>query len=823
MAREARQSLPEPKKTRVERILEPFGARQAAGLISFFNLVADAEFDMVMFMARKSLCIYRMMELCGVKKITIPILSDALLDSDPKQFENKRILVVDDTLFVGTTLSDAKQRLESCKPAQLEFWVYCADGETWSEENFKPDYIHTVITSQEIIEFCAAECRAMINAGIPYLADFAASKRIRLTPTQLDRAIKPTNWEFHDVSSQYHEKSKVKYYSAFPDNFANSVVRSTIGKAIFDFIELAKIRVFATWSGRAYEVTFVPVITFSPTNRTRLRSAVRSICEALNIDPHIFRPSNVMEEMRFLQYVIGAVFLRTYWDSFDKIVTLSADSKFSSEWCSNVFSESRAETVSRAIAQIYSDEGQRPRIKQEPPSLVRKEPPEIRKETTDDIERFLEDYFSGDEEIDFGHTPLSDLTAIFLEFQTRFETAARLEIKNNEPNPKYRDRLKRGIAWRALCSYLLKKYESRNDRFNRHILSLVLDRLIDFGIAVPIIALSGENVYRAYRHGEDVKFGAQEESLVFNLLQGFQNARGSEGIEATYLEKLIVILLRVGMDEEWLNLWYGNSGRDTLVRVGYHLQGAVPILPRREDELVPEGESGWLSRRLVKTGTLTKTENPKRPGSLYHLGLAPEAAHIRTDAPRTAKSLGNALGKACIFDAQQRTPMRPISSEDLIVLTSCANAFDTTGAVAAELRIFSDWYENEGSKILRANFRNPKGRYFRVPLKGSKGAQAINSAGWKLKKFDSNAIKDIEAKIIALADHDPDWDVREGYWEAIFEAFRRTPAETEGRKLARIRKTSADIITCFDFLLEWLQKMAALAQTPTDEARSEFA
>lgn len=809
------------KKTRIERILEPFGARHASGLIEFFDKVAEADFDVVVFMARKSLCIYRMMQLCGVKRINVPVFSDARLEGDLEWFEGKRVLVVDDTLFVGTTLSNAKNILGGCRTRRLEFWVYCADGETWSDEYFHPDYIHTILTAQETLAFCSAECRAMINASVPYLLDFAASRRIVLTPTQLDRAIKPINWVFHDVSSQYHERSKVRYYSGFCDEFTKNSVRSITGGAIFDLIDIAKIRVFATWTGRAYEVTFVPVITFLPTDRSSLRRAVRYLCLGLRINYRVFTPSNVRAKMRFLQYVIGALFLRTYWESLDQVVGLRPDAKYCFEWSSSVFSERQAEAISRVIARIYSNNVQG--VKKEPPVLVRREPSKIRKETNDDIDNFIIDYFSGEQDLDFVHTPLSDLTAIFLEFQSRFESAARLEVKNKVEYPRYRDRLNRGMAWSALCSYILGKYGRDNNGDGRNILSLVLDRLIDFGIAVPIIALSGESVYRAYRHGEDVRFGAQEESLVFNMLQGFQNARASEGIEATYIEKLVVILLRVGMNEEWLNLWYSNSGRDNLVRVGYHLQGAVPICPRRDDELVPEGQSSWLSRRLLKTGTLTRTAGPGHSTPLYHLGKAPDAAYVRNDAARTAKGLGNALGKACISGARRRTGVRPLGVEDMIILTSCSNPFDTTGAMAAELRIFCDWYENEGAQILRAGFSKPATSPMKVVLKGSRGAQAINSAAWKYRKFKGDAIKDIKAKIAALSSHDPDWDIREGYWEAVFNAFKRLPEESEGRRLDKIRDTLYALVVCFTFLLECLQKMRALADAGGDSGLSEFA
>ena len=99
------------KLTRIERIFEPFGARHGAELIEFFNMVAEHECDLVIFMARKSLCLYRMMQICGAKPLRVPVFSDAILESNGQFLRGKKVLVVDDTLFVGTTLSDTSDRL----------------------------------------------------------------------------------------------------------------------------------------------------------------------------------------------------------------------------------------------------------------------------------------------------------------------------------------------------------------------------------------------------------------------------------------------------------------------------------------------------------------------------------------------------------------------------------------------------------------------------------------------------------------------------------------------------------------------------------------
>ncbi|MEM8774976.1 MAG: hypothetical protein AAGF53_08075 [Pseudomonadota bacterium] len=804
-------SVAERKLTRTERILEPFGAALSSELIRYFDMIADYDCDVVIFMARKSLCLYRMVQLCGSKPISVPIFSDTILEGQADLLEGKRVLVVDDTLFVGTTLADASEKLSQLNVAESRFWVFCVDTETVKEKKFSPDYVHKEMTEQDAIEFCAAECRALINSGIPYLTDFAASRRIRMTANQLDRVIKPVNWHFHDVSSQYHDVSKVKYYSGIPDQFTQEQVKTLFGSNIFELIEISKIRVFATWSGRAYDVTFVPLVTFAPCRSEMLKKVGIAVGEAFGIPSDLLEKLTASDQMRLLQFLVGAAFMKSMWRHVEQILPVDPNLKHSFEWCQSVFPADAAERVSAGINMLYAEDYEKFKVKHQMPKIATEEPQSVVEETRGDISKFLNSYFSSCDDVDLGHYPLSDLTALMLEFQSHFEDKARREIVEDDPNPKYRDRLKRGMAWRALCSYLLERYGSENTRHHRNVLSLFLDRLVDFGIAVPIISQVDGLIYRAYRHGEDVRFGAQEESLVHHLLDGFQVGRSVEGIEATYIEKLLVILLRVGMNEEWLNLWYSNSPRDNLVRVGYHLQGAIPISPRNDDELVPEGETSWLTRRLCKTGTISKSTDESGK-VLYGLGVRPTAAHARRDARRTSKLLGHAVGKACVFESRKRTQDRPLATEDLIVLTSCSNGIDTTGAVAAEVILFADWFQDVGTRVLVANFAAPGSSAFKINVERGHGAQAINSADWKIRNFRGRQVEEIRKKVYATQDLDPEFFAREDIWEAVFASFDRKANDGEQRKIDVFLDFAQEFSRVSIFLLDAIAILASLGR-----------
>lgn len=779
-------------KTRVERTLSAFGPSHAAALVDFFAKVADADFDVVIFMARKSMCIYRMMQYCGAKKPTSEVYSDSIVDFGTEQFAGKSVLIVDDTLFVGTTLTEANARFIDSDVSKLEFWVFCVDVDTWDQKNFNPDYIHLRMREQEVIEFCAAECRGLINAAVPYLTDFLTSGRIPLSASALDQIIRPSDWNLFDISSQFHNSNDVKYYTGLPDQSALHKIEDEIGSEVFNLMEIVKVRLFSTWTGRYYETSFVPVVTLGAMTHTALERAFECVCQKFDLNLLLFKNSSLHGKLRTLQFLIGAAVFKTWWSSINniyepkiakKIDAVGLRSAFSPEISEHILASLEVYLAGKPLKQVAIPEG----------IQVASEPPEAAQETRDDFTSFLASYFSSDSYQDDDDTPLSDLTAIFLEFHRRFESAAREEISNGVLDPKFKNRLKRGMAWNTLSATLLSKHHLSEGQRNRQLLSLILDRLIDYGIAVPITVVSHDRLYRAYRHGEDVRFGAQEENLVYKILEGFETGREHKGFEGTYLEKLIVLLLRVGMKEEWLTLWYSASGADTLVRVGYNLQGAVAIAPKLDTTMVPEDSTSWLSRRLCRQGVI---KQPVGSHKFYTLGYEPDAAHARHDAERTAKQLGIAIGSAVIKAGTQRNAERPISSKDLIVITSCSNLLDVSGAIAAETQIFSQWVAQDFGALLSGEKKySAMDAAARIrQLKSSKANQAVNSGLWKIRKFESDAFGKVSAKIRSALAGTKNGVFALDIWEDILSACSREVSTTDKQKLEGTYKEHSEIL-----------------------------
>ena len=123
----------------------------------------------------------------------------------------------------------------------------------------------------------------------------------------------------------------------------------------------------------------------------------------------------------------------------------------------------------------------------------------------------------------------TDLIRAFVGLHKKYELPARREahrlghniLSVEASDAPYRDRLKFGFAWRALVECMLEEQELKPHPWRTNLMTLLLDHLIDMGIAVPVLRLREGILFRAYRYGEDVPFGDQECALSYEAANGY--------------------------------------------------------------------------------------------------------------------------------------------------------------------------------------------------------------------------------------------------------------------------------------------------------------
>src|SRR4051812_27256691 len=112
-----------------ERVLGLFENDVASALVEFGKSLSELDVDIVVFLARKSLCLYDVLLKLGVPPIQHCVVSDRVLDMCLDPFRGKRVALIDDTLIVGTSLAKIKRRLEQEADALVTTHVFCLDND----------------------------------------------------------------------------------------------------------------------------------------------------------------------------------------------------------------------------------------------------------------------------------------------------------------------------------------------------------------------------------------------------------------------------------------------------------------------------------------------------------------------------------------------------------------------------------------------------------------------------------------------------------------------------------------------------------------------
>lgn len=150
-------------------ILRQFQPSIVPHLVEFGKHISRIEADILLFMARKSLCLYDVLLAIGSPASERCVVSDRTLDFRTEPFRGKQVALIDDTLIVGTTLAKTKRMLEAEAGANTTVHVFCVDKEWWCPELATPDNRPLYLSDADVMTFCTAQVRAMSLLPRPYL------------------------------------------------------------------------------------------------------------------------------------------------------------------------------------------------------------------------------------------------------------------------------------------------------------------------------------------------------------------------------------------------------------------------------------------------------------------------------------------------------------------------------------------------------------------------------------------------------------------------------------------------------------------------------
>jgi nucleoside phosphorylase len=701
--------------------LEQFDDKWRAPLIAFGTRLSesDADADVFIFMARKAACLFHCLEDLRIAHTDAICTSDLALEGDLAWLRNKRVLLIDDTLISGTTLYRAQQRLAEAGAASVSTIVFCVDRENWCRELVNPIEPYILAEPHEVTNFSAQTVRAISIVPRPYLIDFPLFGFVRLRGLSLDPVLSTTDWAIDELTTHSQRDAGATSITMTPPSQVLFALDEHLGWHCSKYAQLVKVRLYTRIRGGRGQTPVhfcrvMPIVAFDPMTRLQLDALWKAFTSNLGERAHSLssKLQKPKERLRVLQYFCAA---RLFDIWLAEIRSICAPRLVSFELDFRQVDFAFPPSVRDDLIDILRDTtrypfGGAPQFIQSNlparPGLI-------------GITRFKGFDLPGVQ---------AKLTEPFANLFMQRELPARKLVKEHGVRAfelsEYRDlidRLNQGISLPELREALACFDDVESARL---LVSMFMDDAIDRGVAVPITVDDGVFVYRAFRHGEDVRFTEIEARLVCLMLQEFSHTASMPVLPRLVVEKLIVLLIKGGLSRGFIERWTGSLGDRQSAGIRFFRQGAVAQqAPDRRPYHYAPGDSltsllkGWGYLSEVKKGNYKQ----------YYVGQLPDRPPTSTKDEKDAKALGATIALSLSgVTAKQR-------DDELTLIATCLNPMDTAAALAAELHLFETHW-NQLSRVLLAN---PISIEAEEILRKHSIYEAVNSGLWKWRNHHS--------------------------------------------------------------------------------------
>lgn len=797
-------------------VVEQFQAEHADAIAEWMKHIARIDADLVMFMARKSYCIYDLFRSLGYEGTQLPVVTDRILGQSLEPLKGLRIALVDDTVILGTTLRAAKRTLEDAG-AEVSVHALAVDQDNFNSDNVRIDYF-TIGTSDEATRIlCAAEVRALGLLPRPYLVDFPISPQIRIRRAGCDALLDGLAWSGYNLSSEYQSRSGARIYTFFPTVSTRDRLSQLLGVDVARCVDLAKVRAFGRQHGDSLRLTFVPLVTLRPMSVQGLELMIDGLLERLGI-----RDQSEISELtqalasggsrfRLAQYIISLLVGEVFFGTLAQREVIRPDVHFSDREAHVHFGGWHHKALMK-VAAACADRVASPHLASNALDLEKCHPVALPEVTATWSESFLDDRDFRDSQLRLSSDRLQPRTGVveidmaesFLALFERYELRARAENHQRKgaelpANPEalgFSGRLSRGLPWRSIANHLARTYGLPAIGPVRNRLSLSLDRLNDLGVAVPIVCEESGVVYRAYRHGEDVKWMDAESDLVYHMIDGMLSGSGWNSIPRVALEKTLVTLISTGERKRWLA-----SGRPEatsgvpLVSLTSHLHGRVAVI--RDDAGGPRHDE-MLREYLTSRGVLTLSPDG------YRLGEKLDGTQASPEAPKEAFTIGWLFGRLITNDDDaDRGRSRGLTDGDLVALTTCRNAHLTLDAVLYELAHASNWWRGRVNSYGNGCLASREASESALQaLRRSDARIALNSAVMKFDYWSNQRWREVVRQGSERLERHSVLEART--WQALWASTEETQNTAEEQPLIEALDQAAVS------LWNWLLAMAAI-------------
>lgn len=686
-------------------ILNVFEPKVRKNIIDFCKDLNATKADLYVVMARKAACLVSVLEKLSLLTLRGEVMSERVLDCSIDWSRYKSVIIIDDVVISGTTLYQTIEKIKSANSSiQLDLYVLGVNKEWYNNtvlERFDGiSYIHSPIRyfdNSECIRLSGDIVRMLAQYPVPYNIDFPIYNTLRLNSEEYKEVMTLPGWKISEVLSFSHEKNDVFTHTFIPQlETLEDCGMLYLSPALTH--SLLKIRTYCRCrtdkKHEAYLLTIVPMLIMPPVEACVLDDVFNELIGENNGNLAEVMNSNT-SRLRFVQFVLADLLARHFIHAINRM--LGVDNEVSREYGSlrYLFPYYAVNKISE-IADSFE-------------GVLNVTIPYIHQESKSKG-------FSVSELLDINDVLSKPFMGMYYQEELQSRQLVRKNGKNVFNDSSYTtaiDRLKRGVS----LSELVNELGGMEERLKISFVSAFLDRAIDEGIVVPITVDKEGLVYRAFRHGEDVQFGQQEERLCYDMLSVFAKQIKRVEIPKLWVEKMMVLLFQLGEGDVFSPIQtslesYGGinsvSKSFDVASVRYYLQGPLVVRvpkdsPFEKQYLEYKDKTDWMSLKMVSSSysPLKQVESGMFSFDETQYGLLSTGDNqIVIDNKKTtfARNVGLLFGKLLANDSQNKQPS--LTSDDLVLLTTSLETRNVIGALAAEMNIcYGQFTRNDDTNV----------------------------------------------------------------------------------------------------------------------------
>lgn len=670
------------------RFLGTFRGELQENIIEFGKQLWEKDSDVFIFMARKAACFFDCLRELQIGDVRGLARNDRILDMDISFLKGKSVTLVDDCVFSGTTLHEAREKIRKAGCQRCDT-MSLSINKDWIRPNLLPganeaDWLNLTtplfqLDDSQSIQQCYDIVQAISIIPRPYDADFPHSLIHKVTGKDLDALLHCFGWQSYDVSSKYQISNNVRTFTLIPDdNTLNYIFKEYEG--LIPLIQTAKIRAYTrknsdnnNWSVRLVPMVVlggISIESFSQFESPQFNELVKEIGAC-----------SVESQYRLLHYLYSRELLKKFNIQITKQYNIILKNNVRKDLAEMSFGNSLP-----ASCETYFLN-----------NLHLPEAIEIKESTT--AKSYREEEMKTKKKTDNLQDIITEITAPFTWLYKKQELPARTLVKEkglsfkDEATISPLNRLKAGFSLNDLVSNVL------SDTFDvKKVGSIFLDKIVDLGIAVPTIVNDGKNLLRAFRHGEDAVYGEALEVLLLEFLTAYCSTRKKD-IFSLELQKAIVLFLQIAKRSHLLErldiFGHAEENIQIMSNKGY-LHGLVPMISKKgqmeKNKMALPYVDGsndsteWFICYMKRKGLITiEKRGNKKLCTLVDGGG--NVVNMGKSKKKQARNIGRCLGQ--LVEAE-KSPLN--NNTGLITLSTCGEADHQLRALSGEINILiNNW------------------------------------------------------------------------------------------------------------------------------------